>query len=135
MSISIFYSFVVSVYFSLFVFFCSCPNNLMQSLYLDSIFIDWHQLDTQEMAHKTDKKFNYFFRKKKIKIIYPILQKNTSTNFTNHSSLIMSKTPSLSSKASLNSYQRFNDISSTIYSTTIIIFFATWIFKKAMYVI
>jgi len=85
------------------------------------------------MACKADKKLNYFLRKKKI-IINPFLRCKISTKPNNHSVSIMKKIPILPSSSSFQYYIRSNDISSAVYATTIIIFFATWIFKKETYV-
>jgi hypothetical protein len=89
------------------------------------------------MAHKADKKSNYYLRKTKVKIIHPFLPNKTSTKLHNDSVLMMIQTPILSPSSSSTSFQyapRSNDNSSVIYATAIIIFYATWIFKKATYV-
>ncbi len=92
------------------------------------------------MAHKADKKSNYSLRKPKMKIIHPFLPNNTSAKLHNDSVLMMRQTPILSPSSSSSSSTSFqydpksNDNSSVIYATAIIIFYATWIFKKATYV-
>jgi len=85
------------------------------------------------MACKADKKFYYFLRKKKI-IMNPFLRCKISPKPNNNSVLIMRQTSILPTSSSFQYYTRSNDISSTVYATTIIIFFATWIFKKETYV-
>jgi hypothetical protein len=85
------------------------------------------------MACKADKKFNYFLRKKKI-IMNPFLRCKISPKPNNNSVLIMRQTSILPTSSLFQYYIRSNDISSTVYATTIIIFFATWIFKKETYV-
>lgn len=89
------------------------------------------------MAHRTDKKFNYSFRKhKKSKMTHPYIQENTSIKFDNYSELIIDNTSTLSSSSSPSQYYfKFNMNSTAIYTTTIILCFATWIFKKTTYVI
>jgi hypothetical protein len=80
------------------------------------------------MVHITEKKFNYFFQKEKLKIFHPHLQCKPLITLDNYSVSTMKKTSIPSS------FQYSNDISSSIYSVTIIIVFATWIFKKETYV-
>lgn len=87
------------------------------------------------MANKIDKRFNYSFRKKKNKITHPYLSEDTSSRFANYTELMANETSISSSSNSVQSYSKIQFNTAAICALTIILFFATWIFKKTTYVL
>ena len=95
--------------------------------------LDWHPLPVK-MAAKIDQKSNYSPANRKICLSDPFPQCKLSTKARNSSNLVMRKLSLVSPSTSLQYHPRSSDVSSSIYAVTIIIFCATWIFKKATYV-
>lgn len=91
---------------------------------------DWDHFAV-DMVSKIERKSNYFLLKRKIFLSDPFPQcKLKTTKIRNSSGLFGKKVPTLSSPMAMPYHPRSNDFLPSIYAVTIIIFCATWIFKK-----
>lgn len=107
----------------------SCDTSILFSLDWRRIFVD--------MVSRSETKSKTLFDNRNICPSKPILQCKSSSFSQNKSSISSSSLFVTRKSVMLSSFQtssRHNDFSTSIYAITIIIFCATWIFKKATYV-